>query len=519
MRGRRWPVITFTLIGLNILVFLLTNGPIQRQQPQRIESSVHLVLLAAMHPELQMSPEGGAFVNQVKEKAGTKWDELRSAGRPVRDSWDSRVRQLEDPAELQQEMDAVCKEFADEQNSSILDKYAFVPARPRFLPYITANFLHSGWLHLIGNLWFLWLAGFILEDNWGRVLYSGFYLAAGAAALQFYAWCAPGSFMPLIGASGAVAALMGAFLVRFPKMKIEMALLTLFYRFRFKVQAYWLLPLWLFTEVFYGSVYGASSPVAHWAHVGGFVFGMAAAYGLRRSGLEQQANSVIESKIGWAADPDLVQASEAMERSKYDEAANILLNHLKRKPATLDALQLLQQAQWRQSNMPAYLEATAQLCQWHLKAQDVDSAWRTFEEYTSGGGENLPPASWLELTRLLESHRQFERAAAEYERLAQTHPAEKHSIIALVAARRLYLKTLNRPAAALHCYELAFTSKVPHLDWQPNIVAGIRDARAALPQPDPALTKVAARVNPAVYRMERDLTYLHMFTGYTGLDR
>jgi hypothetical protein len=71
--------------------------------------------------------------------------------------------------------------------------------------------------------------------------------------------------------------------------------------------------------------------------------------------------------------------------------------------------------------------------------------------------------------------------------LAQTHPAEKQSIIALVAAGRLYLKTLNRLAPALHCYELAFASKVPHLDWQPNIDAGIRDARAALPQPDPVL--------------------------------
>jgi hypothetical protein len=91
---------------------------------------------------------------------------------------------------------------------------------------------------------------------------------------------------------------------------------------------------------------------------------MAAAYGLRRSGLEQQANSVIESKIGWAADPDLVQASEAMEKSKYDEAANILLIHLKRKPATPDALQLLQEAQWRQSNMPSSANGTSRRRMW-----------------------------------------------------------------------------------------------------------------------------------------------------------
>ena len=112
---------------------------------------------------------------------------------------------------------------------------------------------------MIGNMWFLWLAGFILEDNWGRLIYSIFYLVAGAAALQFYAWCAPGSYIPLVGASGAVAALMGGFLVRFPRMKIEMGFYSLIFRHRFKAPAYALLPFWLGMEFLYGSVSGTSS--------------------------------------------------------------------------------------------------------------------------------------------------------------------------------------------------------------------------------------------------------------------
>jgi tetratricopeptide (TPR) repeat protein len=219
--------------------------------------------------------------------------------------------------------------------------------------------------------------------------------------------------------------------------------------------------------------------VAHWAHVGGFLFGMVGAYGLMKSGLEQKASQAIESKVGWSADSDIVRAGEAMEKSNYDEAASILQDHLKRKPATLDALQMLQQVQWRRSDMPAYLEATAQLCQWHLKAPDADAAWRTFEEYTSAGGEKLPPATWLEIARLLETQQHFDRAATEYQRLAAAHPAEKQSILALVAAGRLCLKRLNRPDEALQCYERAAASQVPHLDWQPNIDSGIRDAKAA----------------------------------------
>ena len=140
-------------------------------------------------------------------------------------------------------------QFKSLSKTSIAEQYAFVPAQPTAISYLTANFLHGGWMHLIGNMWFLWLAGFVLEDVWGRWLYSAFYLIAGAAALQFYAWSNPGSITPTLGASGAVAALMGAFLVRFPKMKIEMAWLFLFKLYRFKAAAYWLLPLWLFGEI------------------------------------------------------------------------------------------------------------------------------------------------------------------------------------------------------------------------------------------------------------------------------
>ena len=93
---------------------------------------------------------------------------------------------------------------------------------------------------------------------------------------------------------------------------------------------------------------------------------MAAAYGIMRPGLEQNASEAIASKIGWSADPDIVRASEALENSRLDEAAAILQNHLKQKPSSADALQILQQVQWRRSDMPAYLEATVQLCQLHL---------------------------------------------------------------------------------------------------------------------------------------------------------
>jgi membrane associated rhomboid family serine protease len=480
MRGRRWPVITFALIGLNILIFLITHGPIENQSPQRMEVRVHIILLAAMHPELKTSGPATDFVDTIKKSAGDEWDQLAAPSRKAEDSWDSQIRQVQDPTELQREMDNLCQGFDAVEQASILDRYAYVPAHPRLLSYFTANFLHGGWMHLIGNMRFLWLAGFILEDTWGRVIYPVFYLAAGAAALQFYGWCSHGSYVPLIGASGAVAALMGAFLVRFPKMKIEMMFFTIFYRRRFKAAAYWLLPLWLAMEFFYGSAFGTSSPVAHWAHVGGFLFGMAGAFALQQSGLEQKANDAIESKLGWNGDPEVIRASEAMEQNKLAEAAFILQKHVAANPNSADALNLLQQTHWRRSDMPAYRQVTILLCQAYLKSQDVDGAWRAFEEYHNAGGDKMPVATWLEIIRSIEAQQHFDRAVSEYERLAETYPAEKQSLLALLAAARLSLKKLNRPGEAMKFYKAAAASKVPHLDWEANIQAGLQDAQRAL---------------------------------------
>src|SRR5262249_54172918 len=151
------------------------------------------------------------------------WNEAKSETRDIADAWDARMRLMEDKGQLQRELDSIEDQLLNPHGDTILEKYGFIPAHPTAISYISANFLHAGWLHLIGNMWFLWLAGAILEDTWGRIIYPVFYIVAGAAALQFHAWLNPGSLTPAIGASGAVAALMGAFLVRFPTTKIEVA--------------------------------------------------------------------------------------------------------------------------------------------------------------------------------------------------------------------------------------------------------------------------------------------------------
>ncbi len=480
MEGRRWPVVTFALIALNVLVFLGTHWKIEAQEPERIEVRMHILLLTAMHPELNMPDDVEKFVNAVKKQAPeAAWQQLSSRKRKPQDAWDGQIREVEDPQELQSEMDTLAQRFAEVQNSSILENYAFIPAHPKPISYLTSMFLHIGWLHLIGNMWFLWLAGFILEDRWGRVIYPIFYVLAGIIASIFHAMFYPSSIAATLGASGAVAALMGGFLVRFPKLKIEMLWYLFIFRIRFKAPAYSLLPLWLLMEVFYGSLFGQASGVAHWAHVGGFVFGALAALVISRTSLEHTANAVIENKIGWTADPAVVQGTEFMEKGQFDEGIAVLKKHLAVKPDAIDAQSILSQLYWRKNDIPAHLEATIRLCQLHLKVQDTEAALLDYQEYTNAGGDRMPAATWLELCRLIEGQQQYDRVVTEYEHLAKAYPTEKQSLLALLSAGRLALKQLNRPSDALLYYKAAKASKVPHADWESNIVAGIQAAEKA----------------------------------------
>jgi membrane associated rhomboid family serine protease len=489
MQGRRWPVISIALVVINIVAFLGTHWQMQSQSPQRAEVRTHILLLAAMHPELSMPEDVQKFVASFRDANPSTWKELSSPNREVVDAWDAAVRLIEDQAPLQREMDSLAQQFAQSQGSSIVERYAFIPAHPTAISYITANFLHGGWLHIIGNMWFLWLAGTILEDTWGRIIYPIFYFTAGAAALQFHAWFNPGSTVATLGASGAVAALMGAFLVRFPKTKIRMAWifgirslsrLAMGDGYKFDAYAYWLLPLWLLMEIFSGAIFGQSSGVAHWAHVGGFAFGAVVALGLRYSGLEQKASQAIEEKVSWTADAAIVQATEDMHAGKLNEAIAALQAYVTAKPNSIEGYTLLQQAQWRKNDIPAYQQTITKLCQLHLKAQEPEAAWQAYEEYIRSGGINLPASTWLELCRIAEGQQDFERAVSEYEKLAQTYPSQREALLALIAAGRLCLKKLARPADALRFYQAACASPVPHLDWEANISAGLEDARKAM---------------------------------------
>jgi membrane associated rhomboid family serine protease len=482
MSARRWPVITFALIAINVVVFITTLGPLQDEQKQMGPMKLHLILLAATHPELKVPAESQDVVRSLKDRYPKQWAELKNPRRRAWDDWDARMLQTDDPELLQSEMSSLSTDLQKARADSILYKYAYVPAHPTAISYLTANFLHGGWMHLIGNMWFLWLAGFVLEDFWGRPLYTAFYLISGAASMLLDGLFNPGSIVPTLGASGAIAALMGAFLVRFPKMKIEMLWWIFLRPRRFKAPAYWLLPAWLAIEVFYGSVFGQSTGVAHWAHVGGFLFGALTALTLRYSGLEQKAHEKVEAEVTLQSHPEIQQASDFIDKGELASAEEILNDYVSRNPGSVDAYMLLRNIYQKKNQPIAAAETLAKICVVHLRAKENDLAWKCYEEFLAAGGQAPPAVTWLELCRAAETLQLFDRAVQEYEKLAATYPNDRQSIAAQLAAARVCLKRLNQPERALQFFQAADASPVPHLDWEQSIAAGIKEAKAAVSQ-------------------------------------
>ncbi|NES77443.1 MULTISPECIES: rhomboid family intramembrane serine protease [Okeania] len=152
---------------------------------------------------------------------------------------------------------------------------------PEWVTLFSSQFLHGGWLHLGGNMLFLWIFGNNVEDCLGHVKFLIFYLACGVLASLSQWFFSSGSAIPTLGASGAIAGVMGAYILRFPKAKVLTLLPIGFFITTVRIPAFFFLGFWFLQQAFYG-VASLNAPanigmeaggIAYWAHAGGFVFG------------------------------------------------------------------------------------------------------------------------------------------------------------------------------------------------------------------------------------------------------
>jgi len=303
----RIPVVTFAAMGLCLLVFVLGRGSVH-QRGAVFEVAIETAAdHARLHPDLDDSELRRLWEDLGRPGSGQFHDEIDAEsllGEEFAELFPEVFSRTDrDPAAEgdQTTLDALVANAREEWRRQPWVRFGLVRDEFRILGLFTHVFLHAGWLHLLGNLLFLWLAMSSLENIWNRGVLAGFYLACGAISggLQML-WMGDQPLVPLVGASGAISGLMGAYLICFARSRIRMWYLMWIIVFArsgtFQWPAWVALPLWFIYQLLSWLGLGAQD-VGYAAHLGGFVAGSLGALAFTRSAIYARFNFVPESDM------------------------------------------------------------------------------------------------------------------------------------------------------------------------------------------------------------------------------
>jgi len=331
---RRVPWVSIAILALNFAVFLGTNWA-GAHSDQRVSDAIQRYFqYLDERPQLQLAPD---LASQMPPDLRAEVERRRMQALGDLDESDAeRIPQQ------QAELDARARTLREALDSAPARRFGYIPARGGLATALSSLFVHGGWMHLLGNMLFFFLSGPFLEDRFGRVLFTGFYLVSGLLATISHATLQPDSTLPLIGASGAIAGVMGGFLVRLWHARIRFLLLPVvllpMWRYKPVLPAFVVLPLWFGEQLLYASNAGEGSGVAFSAHVGGFVFGVGAALLIKLTRIEERYISPqIEAATTIEQHPALEQAMDARLSGDFAAARAHLDLLLRQQPENLDA--------------------------------------------------------------------------------------------------------------------------------------------------------------------------------------
>ena len=176
-----------------------------------------------------------------------------------------------------------------------------VGTSPGWYTLVTSMFMHGSWFHLIGNMWFLWIFGNNVEDSMGRFRFVMFYLLSGIAAAATHVLLSPDSATPMVGASGAIGGIMGAYVILYPRVPVHLLVFFGFFITTIAVPAFVMLGYWFLLQLLGGlpQLGGIESGVAFWAHVGGFVAGAVLIFIFRNKKLVETHRRMVQEGDGY----------------------------------------------------------------------------------------------------------------------------------------------------------------------------------------------------------------------------
>ena len=272
-------------------------------------------------------------------------------------------------------------EYEDIRAEITLLNYGFIPAEHKPITFLTHMFLHGGFGHLFGNMIFLWLVGCMLEMGGGRKFYGTSYILTGFGAVTLFWLIYPKSAVPLVGASGAIAGLMGAFTVLYCKKKVKIFYSLGFYFNYLKIRAIFLLPIWVANE-FYQLFFGGMSNVAYVAHIGGLISGAILGF-INLKFLHAFNADVLEPEPEDEVSPILEQALQHIRRLDMETGGKLLEEALIKDPDHIGAMTHLFNVRKTNPQDPGFHEITTKLLnRLILENDNYDSAKKIFDEYT-----------------------------------------------------------------------------------------------------------------------------------------
>jgi len=271
-------------------------------------------------------------------------------------------------------------EYEGMLSETVVESYGFKPAERSFVTTFTHMFLHGSFMHLLGNMIFLWLVGCVLELGCGRALYVAMYLLTGVLAAGLFALVYMDSTVPLVGASGAISGLMGAYTVLYGKKKIKVFYSLGFYFGYAKVTAVTLLPMWVGNEIFQ-LFFGGFSQVAYVAHIGGLASGAALGY-VNLKFLGQVSGEVFGEDPKEKIAPLLEEALQRIGRLDMDGARPLLKQVLEIDPYNRSALTHLFNIDKLNPEDARFHKAVSKLLH-HLTndSEAHETLYATYEEY------------------------------------------------------------------------------------------------------------------------------------------
>jgi len=445
---RRLPYLTIGLIAFNTLIYFITSMVLNNQVHRLNQINQQLFDIESKYMYRIIEEDPGILqhgtIDQLREKFA-----------------DDGIIPLE--SEDYTRWHLLYKDYKRQRAELVFERWGFVPKRFDVLKILSSMFIHANFFHLLFNMLFLWLVGCNIEDDWSWKLFLGLYISAGIVASLIHTAAFPHSEVPLIGASGAIAGVMGAFMIRHYKTKIRFAYFLWFflkpYYGTFSIYAGIALPFWFLQQII-GASWSVESGTAYWAHIGGFVFGTGVGAAMKFFGLEQKyiAPMVEESFEKLKVSPKMKEIYKKMDAGDTAGAVPLLLTILNEEPQNFDAPLMLGRIYFEKGHLDDAGLMYSRALQSIIRLDDIELLISTFEEMEEKKlVDKINEKLLYELAGFLERHKKYQLAVRAFGFYIQLFPQSKVRPKAIYRTYILFKDRLNDPNMAQRAY--AFLKK------------------------------------------------------------